>query len=235
MLLSAAAYAAAAICGTTSASLVVLLPIPTTIPIQFNPSEYKITYQTKYAEKERTKNDNPVVSFGGSPMSKLSLRLYFDGDSDYSGSDQSGIANSKYKEKDITKALGKISNLTKIVGSSHMPSPVVFIWGSMKYVGYVDNVSTAYTMFDKEGKPLRAVADVSIMGFNADIGERVSPFMSPDRTKARTLTEDTNILNIAQNEYGDSREWRRIADANGIINPLDIPVGRILKVPSIND
>ncbi len=234
-LLSAAAYAAAAICGTTSASLVVLLPIPTTIPVQFNPSEYKITYQAKYAEKERPKNDNPVVSFGGSPMSKLALRLYFDGESDYSDENLSGIANSKYKEKDITKALGKISNLTRIVGSTHMPSPVVFIWGSMKYVGYVDNVSVAYTMFDKEGKPLRAVAEVSIMGFNADIGERVSPFMSPDRTKARTLTEDTNILNIAQNEYGDSREWRRIADANGIIDPLDIPVGQILKVPSIND
>ena len=234
-ILSAAAYAASTICGTASASLVVLLPVPSTIPIQFNPSEYKITHSANYSEKERPKNDNPVVSFGGSPMSVLSLRLYFDGDSDYSDPNQSGIANAKYKEKDITKALSKISSLTNIVGSVHMPSPVVFIWGSMKFVGYVQSVSTAYTMFDKEGKPLRAIADLTISGFNADMGERASPFMSPDRTKARTLTEDASILSIAQSEYGDAREWRRIANANGIMDPLDIPVGRVLRVPSINE
>ena len=28
---------------------------------------------------------------------------------------------------------------------------------------------------------------------------------------------------------------RRIADANDIMNPLDIPVGKVLKVPSINE
>ena len=234
-LLSAAAYAAAAICGTTTASLVVLLPMPSTIPVQFNPSEYKITYNTNYSEKERPKNDNPVVSYAGSPMSSLSLRLYFDGDTDYSDPNIITAANSKYKEKDISSALTKISNLTKIIGESHMPSPVVFIWGSMKYVGYVKSVSTAYTMFDKEGKPIRAIADLSIMGFNADLGEKLSPFMSPDRTKARTLTEDTSILTIAQNEYGDAREWRRIADANDIMDPQDIPIGKMLRVPSIND
>ena len=130
-LLAAAAYGAAALCGTTTASLVVLLPIPSTIPVQFNPSEYKITYNTNYSEKERPKNDNPVVSYAGSPMSSLSLRLYFDGDTDYSEPNIITAANSKYKEKDISSALTKISNLTKIIGESHMPSPVVFIWGSM--------------------------------------------------------------------------------------------------------
>ena len=63
----------------------------------------------------------------------------------------------------------------------------------------------------------------------------LSPLLSPDRTKARTMTEDNNIWNIAEKEYGDVREWRRIAEANNIMNPLDIPVGTVLKVPSIND
>lgn len=234
-LLAAAAYGAAALCGTTTASLVVLLPTPSTIPVQFNPSEYKISYKADFNQKKRTKNDNPVVTFNGSPMSMLSLKLYFDADTDYSDPNIITAANEKYKEKDLTGVLTKLNNLTKIIGEAHMPSPVVFIWGSMKYIGYVDSVHTTYTMFDKEGKPLRAVVELTIMGFNADLGEKMSPLMSPDRTKARTLTEDTSILSIAQNEYGDAREWRRIADANDIMDPQDIPIGKMLKVPSIND
>ena len=88
---------------------------------------------------------------------------------------------------------------------------------------------------DKSGKPLRATADLSMNGFNSAVTEQKSPLLSPDRTKARTMTEDNNIWNLAEKEYGDVREWRRIADANDIMNPLDIPVGTILKVPSINE
>ena len=74
-----------------------------------------------------------------------------------------------------------------------------------------------------------------MMGYTAVADERSSPLMSPDRTKAKTLTEDSSIFSIAEREYGDAREWRRIADANDIMNPLDIPVGKVLKVPSINE
>ena len=90
-------------------------------------------------------------------------------------------------------------------------------------------------MFDKSGKPLRALVDLKLKGFNGGASEMLSPLLSPDRTKARTMTEDNNIWNIAEKEYGDVREWRRIAEANNIMNPLDIPVGTVLKVPSIND
>ena len=103
------------------------------------------------------------------------------------------------------------------------------------FSGFAENVGVTYTMFDKKGKPLRAIVDLTIAGYSGVLTEQKSPRMSPDRTKARTMTEDNNIWNMAQNEYGDVREWRRIADANGIMNPLDIPVGKVLRVPSINN
>ena len=221
------------------ASLIILKqPNPEAIPIQFNPSEYKITDRSTYSERERTRKDDPVVSFGGNPMSTLTVRLYFNDDEPMSitsaVSAVSDILTGKAKDG-MTKTIAKISSLTKIDGETHAPPNAAFIWGSTQFIGFVQNVSTAYTMFDKSGKPLRATVDLTMMGYTAVADERSSPLMSPDRTKAKTLTEDSSIFSIAEREYGDAREWRRIADANDIMNPLDIPVGKVLKVPSINE
>lgn len=209
------------------------------IPVQFNPSEYKITEGTKFSEKTRRKKDEPVVDFNGRPLATLSVRLYFDCDEITSvGGLAAGAVSAitgSGSDKDITKTIDKISSLTVIDGESHQPPGVVFAWGSLQFMGYAESVSTTYTMFDNKGKPLRAVVDLTIKGMNGASSEKKSPFMSPDRTKARTMTEDNNIWNMALKEYGDVREWRRIADANGIMNPLDIPIGSVLRVPSIDN
>ncbi len=227
------------------AVLVILKNPAEAIPIQFNPSEYKITEGTKYSQRERLRRDEPVVSFAGNPMAKLELKLYFDNDEIYSMISM-GVAGAtaamnlingtESEDKDIKKTIDKITALTKIDGEEHAPPNLAFVWGSMQFVGNVSDVVTTYTMFDKSGKALRAVVSLTMVGgYNNSGGERQSPLMSPDRTKARIMTEDSNIWNIAEREYGDTREWRRIADANNIMNPLDVPVGTVLKVPSIND
>ncbi len=209
------------------------------IPVQFNPSEYKISERTMYSEKTRREKDEPVVDFNGKPLSTLSVKLYFDCDEipTMSSATQGAIDTvmGNESDKNITKLMDKITALTIIDGDSHQPPGAIFVWGSLMFAGYVDSVSTTYTMFDNKGKPLRAVMDVTMKGSNGGSSEKKSPRMSPDRTKARTMTEDNSIWNMALNEYGDVREWRRIADANGIMNPLDIPVGKVLKVPAIEN
>ena len=206
------------------------------IPVQFNPSDYSITSNAAYSQQTRRKDNEPVVNYNGTALSKLRVKLIFNSDDFLSAG---GLAKSAEKlllgGDDMTKTINKISALTKIDGDKHQPPGCVFVWGSLQFAGFVESVGVTYTMFDKSGKPLRATADLSMNGFNSAVTEQKSPLLSPDRTKARTMTEDNNIWNLAEKEYGDVREWRRIADANDIMNPLDIPVGTVLKVPSIND
>ena len=235
-LVDAAVKAASKIAGT-KAMIIVAGSSVEQIPVQFNPSDYRITDSSSYSQTERRKKDEPVVSYNGSRLSSLSVKLYFNSDEFFSASGAASAAMDMITgadEADITKSIDKISALTKIDGESHKPPGCVFVWGSLQFAGYAESVGVTYTMFDKTGKPLRAVVDLTMRGFNGALSERESPFMSPDRTKARTMTEDASIWSIAQKEYGDVREWRRIADANDIMNPLDIPVGRVLRVPSIN-
>ncbi|MCR4780971.1 MAG: hypothetical protein K5876_07745 [Ruminiclostridium sp.] len=225
--------------SSAKATIVIAGEKPEQIPVQFNPSEYRISERTQFTEKTRRKKDEPVVDFNGRPLASLSVKLYFDADEITSvTSVASGAVNTLLgndDSKDITKKINKITSLTIIDGKSHQPPGAAFVWGALQFLGYVESVSTSYTMFDNKGKPLRAVMDLSMKGMNGPSSEKKSPFMSPDRTKARVMTEDNNIWNIAQKEYGDVREWRRIADANGIMNPLDIPIGKVLRVPSIDD
>ena len=233
-----ATMAIAKFIGMPTSLIIMKEPTPEAIPIQFNPSEYKISSRSTFSERERTRKDDPVVSFGGAPMSTLTVRLYFNDDEPTSissiGTGIKDLVTGKDKPG-MLKSIDKIASLTKINGENHSPPAVAFVWGATRFIGYVRDVNTAFTMFDKAGKPLRATVDLSIMGEATLADERASPLMSPDRTKAKTLTEDASIFSIAEKEYGDPREWRRIADANDVMNPLDIPVGRVLKVPSIND
>ena len=208
------------------------------IVAQFNPADYRIIERSEYSEAERRKENAPSVQFKGKPLASLNVKLYFDCDVIPSvASAVSGAVNFLTgKDSDgISNTVERLMALTVIEGEEHEPPTVEFVWGPTDFIGYAESVTATYTMFDNKGKPLRAVVDLSLRGTNGFLSEKKSPLMSPDRTKARVMTEDSNIWDIARNEYGDVREWRRIADANGIMNPLDIPVGEVLRVPSIND
>ena len=191
------------------------------IPVQFNPSQYSIVDRSSFSQQERNKDEEPVISYNGKGFSTLSVSLIFNSDEFFSisGTIKKAEEILTGSGKDITTTINKITALTRIDGDKHEPPGCVFVWGSLQFAGFVESVG---------------VADLVMKGFNYAAGERNSPLQSPDRTKARTMTEDTDIWSMAEKEYGSSREWRRIADANDVMNPLDIPIGTILKVPSIN-
>lgn len=208
------------------------------IPVQFNPSQYTITDRPVYSERARSKEDEPAVNYNGSQLSTLSVQLVFNSAEFTSvesvvGSVKSFLTGAE--AKDITEMIDKITDLTRIDGDKHKPPNCTFVWGSLFFVGHVESVGVTYTMFDQSGKPISATVNLTMRGFNDPPSDRKSPKQSPDRSKSRIMTEDTNIWGMAAREYGDPGEWRRIAEANDIMNPLDIPVGTVLRVPSINE
>lgn len=199
------------------------------IPVQFNPSEYSLIEGADYTAMKRQNADSPVLNFAGGKQSKLKMTLYFNS---YEPQDAMTMV-SLSRPEDISEKVEKIAKLRLIEGEVHRPPLVAFVWGSLKFIGFVNAVTSTYTMFDANGKPLRAKVDVEFIGVPNDDGSRISPFESPDRTKIRVLSEDENLWSIARKEYGDEGKWRHIAAANNIMDPLDIPTGTVLKVPAI--
>ena len=48
-----------------------------------------------------------------------------------------------------------------------------------------------------------------------------------------TVKDGDSLPSIAYEAYGDATEWRPIADANGIENPLHLRRGRALSLPRL--
>ena len=89
-------------------------------------------------------------------------------------------------------------------------------------------------MFDTFGKPIRAKMDITIKEAQEEgITKKTEPFESPDRTKYKTVVEGSSLWNIAYEQYGDCGKWRLIAKANGLLNPLNIYPGQVLKIPAL--
>jgi nucleoid-associated protein YgaU len=56
---------------------------------------------------------------------------------------------------------------------------------------------------------------------------------SPSAPKARTVTvkRGDTLFAIAQRVYGNGSKWPAIASANGIRNPKNVAVGKVLRIP----
>jgi nucleoid-associated protein YgaU len=59
------------------------------------------------------------------------------------------------------------------------------------------------------------------------------PLESVDRTKRWVVKVGETLQSIAAQEYGDPRQWRPIAEASNIDNPLTIHMGQGLTIPSL--
>ena len=203
-----------------------------TIPVLFNPSEYSIRSGADYEKpkdlsgtKEKSVN---LKNFKGTRGQTLSVELFFD------TSEKKILGQGAIAATDVSKHTKKFIALTRTKGEAHMPPTICFRWGSLHFRGYISDIQTRYTMFTSKGMPVRARMSLTITEVKKQSETYMEPFESPDRTKARTITDSTSVFSIAQAEYGDADMWRLICQANQISDPLNIPAGTVLKVPALD-
>lgn len=206
----------------------------TTFVCQFNPDELHIEASGNYKQMKRHNEDTPIIQFAGRSCSEAGLKLFFDTSTSYEL--KTGMTNGPKKEqaKDVSVYTDVLMSLVCIEGKVHHPPLVTFQWGSLRLTGFVQNVDVKYTMFEKEGMPVRAEVSLKLIcreQSSQSAGKR-SHKESPDRTKCIVMTSGSSLWEIAEREYGDAAYWRDIANANHIMNPLEVPAGTYLKVPA---
>ena len=89
-----------------------------------------------------------------------------------------------------------------------------------------------FDYFNPIGMPLRAKLTVSLKGQDLleDLLSSI-PLESADRTKGIVVKSGDTFQAIAALEYDDPRQWRLIAEASNIDNPLTVQPGQALTVP----
>jgi hypothetical protein len=205
----------------------------TPIVAAYNPEKYSVNKGVQYAEIDIPGLDEPVLQFIRGQNEKVTLDLFFD-----------------TTEKGMTGTVTDVRTLTKPVYSllikntkTHAPLRFSINWGTGKSLFgqgstaslcVLDSMSEEFSLFAPSGEPLRAKLTVTIrMASTVELQFQNTPLHSPDRTTLVTVVRGQRITDIAYQQYGDSTQWRPIADASGLANPRFLDPGTILTVPAL--
>jgi hypothetical protein len=205
------------------------------LKFHFNPTEYSITKANQWTKSANKGRNVPKYEFAGGEPRKLTMELFFDAYTTGDGSPEN-----------LRKTLNKLFNLMMISkggqtrgAESKMSRPpkCQVEWGKstldLAFDCYILNCTVKYTMFDLQGVPIRATANLTLQEAR-DPDERLptnpTSLGEPGR-RLRRVAEGDRLDWIAYQEYGDAGAWRQIAQANGLFNPLDLRPGMVLAVP----
>lgn len=216
-------------------------PTGDTLQVMFNPTEYTLNKGVQIGEVPIPGLDAPLLQFVRGQAETLSLDLFFDSTDGGTGK----------KASSVTTETDKFYALVKIESATHAPPICLFSWGGECFPGkrnelaadpllrfafkcVVESVRQRFTLFNPDGVPLRATLTVSLKEYKtlAEQIREIDP-LSADRDRAHVVRQHETLSAIAAELYDDPAQWRWIADANDIEDPLALRPGAVLTVPRI--
>lgn len=219
-----------------------LKPLTPGIEVQFNPTEFTLNKGVQIAEIAIPGLDSPILQFVRGQTETLTLDLFFD-------TTDSGTSDNATP---VTTQTDPFYQLIKIDSDTHAPSICHFSWGGHNFPGsnmdgnwasqnrengfdcLVESVRQRFTMFSSQGVPLRATLTVSLREYKTlDKQLQQLRLNSPDHTRSHVVQRGETLNKIANAYYDDSTQWRVIADANEILDPLALQPGMILVLPPL--
>jgi hypothetical protein len=198
------------------------------IKVLFNPTSYSIAKSVAYSEQPKTELNAPLLVFGGGGSRTLTLNLFFDVTEPVNGR----------KVRDVRELTNKFVALTRIERGKNRPPVCDITWGSnppvnsdFPFAGVVTSLNQDFTLFESNGKPLRADLRVDFKEF---LGWGESQRETDPEFTTRVVKRGDTLSSIAAETLGDPTLWRFIADANNLDDPLRLAVGMSLSIPKVD-
>jgi len=193
----------------------------------FNPNEYTLTKQNQWDTKDTKGLNVPKVKFHHGGAESLQLQLFFD---------------TYAEDKDVrqhTQGLWQMMMVAKDKmnqsNNKSEPPPVQFQWGKFQFEAVITSITQRFTLFNKEGVPLRTTLDVTFQQVtdvqNHHKQNPTSGGGPPMKTHIVLAGERLDL--IAATVYGDASHWRLIAHANHLTHPLRLREGQQLLIPPL--
>lgn len=194
------------------------------LEVLFNPKEYTLTKQNSWQRANTSGSNMPDTRFASGQPATMTVQLFFD----------------TYEQKmDVRRHTNKIAKLMEVnvreegEGTKLRPPKVKFHWGlTWSFKAVITNMTQKFTLFLPTGTPVRATVDVTLQQIE---DEGRFPGQNPTSggaggRRTHVVAAGETIDWIAFQELGDSSAWRRLAEANGITNPLALTPGTTLVV-----
>lgn len=207
------------------------------VKCMFNPHEYTLSKSNSFKEQKAANGKNsPPAELSQAGAQTLKLELWFD---TYTP-DKEAVYGT---EKDVSQITDKLWEFMKVSTETmpdkddkkHVPL-VAFHWGVFFFVSYITNMTQRFTLFTREGIPVRAKVDVTFTQYRDIDDRRKDLFQNPTSgggpvNRIHRVVAGDRLDLIANQVYRDAAKWRYIADYNGLKHPADIYPGQTLIIP----
>ncbi|GGK23317.1 peptidase M23 [Pilimelia terevasa] len=198
------------------------------IDFQFNPRELAVAKSARWKrDAQKGAKKSGVPEFTGADPCKLTLEMFFD------ATDRMDEGVVRSVERLFTCCVPTASSL-----DARKPSPpwVIFRWGGLTgFPAFVSQVAVKYTLFTPGGLPVRATCTVTIEEIAGEAGGQNPTSGAVTAHCSRVVVAGDTLASIAQEAYGDPLLWRRLAQVNGVDDPLRLAPGRALVLPAAEE
>lgn len=198
----------------------------------FNPNQLAISKSVNWSEQPPAQRDAPESQFNHGEPETLNLDLFFD----------TYDTPNPNKDKVTTLYTNKMRDLATVEqnggSTTHRPPVCLLSWGSFGvfFVGILQTLERQFTLFMEDGTPVRAKVHCTFKQWCSNIqGLKKQDLQSSDVAKIRIVKRGESLSQIAAEEYRDPRQWRAIADENGIDDPRLLQPGTVLLIPTLSN
>lgn len=214
-----------------------------TYEVLINPESYSLAYGTESNSQTPQGSSEAKMKFNRRVPQNISFKFLFDGtgvikkDTGLLSGLASGLAipGVNANPPDVAQDL---ANFKKVVydydPDTHQPPFVQLRWGLLLYNCRLTRMTVNFKLFKPDGTPLRAEADCS---FEEVIDQKklaaIENRQSPDLTHVRTVIEGDTLSLMCFKEYGDSKYYYKVAEANGLTDFKQLTPGTKLIFPPI--
>lgn len=200
--------------------------------VELNPDNYKRSFRVNYENAQGKSTSAKSQKYGKTKDDGLQLEFFIDG---------TGISTVNSGEIptpiDVEKKIRDLIKLVKEIDpESHRPGFLKVSWGDLIKRCVLESLDIDYTLFDNEGKPLRAKVNVKFRGAisneHRDKKERKN---SPDLTHFRTMERSDRIDYTSFEIYRDPTYYMKVAKFNNLVSFRNLPLGTVLKFPPLKN
>jgi nucleoid-associated protein YgaU len=190
----------------------------------FNPKQLSFSTRTRYSKIATKGRDNTHKQPTGGDGATLSVEFFFD----------------SYGANPVTSVKDSIDRLRTLLSNDpkldDRPPKCQLFWGvfgaakGALFTGVLESLQENYTLFLPDGTPVRGTAQCSFAEIT-DTNQQPASRTPTNQTSSVIVQAGDTLSSIAYGQYGDSRAWRPIADANDIADPSYLEPGSTLTIP----
>lgn len=190
----------------------------------FNPTSYSRTYSNKLTQQGKE------LQFSRSDPGELSLTLVLDG----TGVHEMGLF--VFSQETVEERVERFLTVAYAHnGSIHEANYLIVEWGSLKFSCRLSKVDIKYTVFDRDGKPLRAELSVKFLTDEESVRlSKTANNTSPDLTHARVVRSGDTLPALTKEIYGSSARYLDVARFNGLDDFRFLTPGQQLLFPPLD-